>query len=153
MSPTVSERAPEADNGRVPDSDAEVVRCAIDALNQAAETGELRAMIEEFLDPQFEYFPPPGVPEPGPYRGHDEFERFFHFFTSQLDSVRITVEDVRETNGQVTYRQRTEVRGQGSGAVAADDSFCVATVRNGRLLRIVEDYDRAAALHRGGLDG
>jgi ketosteroid isomerase-like protein len=136
----------------VPGSDAEVVRRAIDALNRAAETGDLRLMIEEFLDPEFEYFPPPGVPEPGPYRGHDEFERFFRFFTDQLDRVRITVEEVKERDGQVTYRQSTEVTGEGSGAVAADNSFCVATVRDGRLLRIVEDYDRAGALSRAGLE-
>lgn len=129
-----------------------MVRRACDALNQAAETGDLRPVLEAFFEPEFEYFPPPGVPEPGPYRGYDEFEGFFRFFTEQFDRVRITVEDVKETDDQVTYRQSTEVRGKGSGAVAADNSFCVARVHNGRLLRIVEDYDRAEALRRAGLD-
>jgi hypothetical protein len=110
-------------------------------------------MIEEFLDPEFEYFPPSGVPEPGPYRGYDEFEGFFRFFMNQFDRVQITVEDVKETDGQLIYRQSTEVKGKGSGAIVADNSFCVATVRNGRLLRVVEDYDRGEALRRAGLDG
>lgn len=131
-------------------SDAEVVLEATKALNQAADTGELRPMIEEFLDPEFEYFPPPGVPEPGPYRGHDEMEGFYRFFRDQFDRIRITVEDLEETEGRVTYRQSVEVKGKGSGAVVADNSFCVATVRNGRLLRIVEDYDRGEALRRAG---
>jgi hypothetical protein len=61
-------------------SDAEVIRRATEALNRAAETGELRPMIEEFYDPAFEYHPPPGVPEPGPYRGHDQIEAFYRFF-------------------------------------------------------------------------
>jgi ketosteroid isomerase-like protein len=132
-------------------SHAEVIRRATEALNRAAETGELRPMIEEFYDPAFEYHPPPGVPEPGPYRGHDQIEAFYRFFMDQVDRIRITIEDLKETAGRVTYRQSTEVTGKGSGAVVADNSFCVATVRDGRLVRIVEDYDRAEALRRAGL--
>jgi hypothetical protein len=109
-------------------------------------------MLEKHFDPEFEYFPPPGVPEPGPYRGYDEFETFLRFFTNQFEQVQITLEDVIETGGQVTYRQSTQVKGGRSGALIADNSFCVATVRNDRLLRVVEDYDRADALRRAGHD-
>jgi ketosteroid isomerase-like protein len=133
-------------------SDAETVRRAIDALNQGIETGQIRPMIEKYFDPEFEYLPPPGVPEPGPYRGHDEFEAFLRFFTSQFDQVQITLEDVNEAGGKVTYRQSTQVKGGGSGALVADSSFCVATVRNNRLLRVVEDYERAGAMRRAGRD-
>ena len=123
-----------------------------EALNKAAESGELRPMVERWLDPEIEYLPPPGVPEPGPYRGRDEMEAFYEFFRDQFDRIRITVRDLAESNGRVLYRQSVEVTGTGSGAVVADDSFCVATVRAGRLLRIVEDYDRAEALRRAGLE-
>jgi ketosteroid isomerase-like protein len=133
-------------------SDAQVVLGAIEALNEAAETGELRSMIETWLDPEFEYFPPPGVPEPGPYRGHDEMDAFYRYFTNQFDRIRISVKDVSETSGRVTYWQSVEVQGKGSGAVVADNSYCIATVRDGRLLRIVEDYDRTEALRRAGLE-
>ena len=112
-------------------SDAEVVLRATEALNEAADTDELRPMIEAWLDPEFEYFPPPGVPEPGPYRGHDEMEAFYRFFRDQFDRIRITVDDATETHGCVTYRQSVEVQGKGSGAVVADNSYCVATVRDG----------------------
>jgi ketosteroid isomerase-like protein len=132
-------------------SDAQVVLGATEALNEAAETGELRSMIETWLDPEFEYFPPPGVPEPGPYRGHDEMEAFYRYFRNQFDRIRISVKDVSETSGRVTYWQSVEVQGKGSGAVVADNSYCIATVRDGRLLRIVEDYDRTKALRRAGL--
>jgi ketosteroid isomerase-like protein len=133
-------------------SDAQVVLGATEALNEAAETGELRSMIETWLDPEFEYFPPPGVPEPGPYRGHDEMEAFYRYFRNQFDRIPISVKDVSETSGRVTYWQSVEVQGKGSGAVVADNSYCIATVRDGRLLRIVEDYDRTKALRRAGLD-
>ncbi len=133
-------------------SDAQVVLRATEALNEAAETGELRSMIETWLDPEFEYFPPPGVPEPGPYRGHDEMEAFYRYFRDQFDGIRISVKDVSETSGRVTYWQSVEVQGKGSGAVVADNSYCIATVRDGRLLRIVEDYDRTKALRRAGLE-
>jgi hypothetical protein len=98
---------------RMARSDVEVVRRATEALNRAAETGELRPMIEEFYDPEFEYHPPPGVPEPGPHRGHDQMEDFYRFFRDQFDRIRITIEDVKETAGRVTYRQSTEVTGKG----------------------------------------
>lgn len=132
-------------------SDGDIVLRATEALNEAAETGELRSMIETWLDPEFEYLPPPEVPEPGPYRGHDEMEAFYSYFRDQFDRVRISVEDVSESGGQVSYRQSVEVQGKGSGAMVADHSYCVATVRGGRLLRIVEDYDRKEALRRAGL--
>jgi SnoaL-like domain len=135
----------------VPASDGEIVLGAIEALNQAAETGELRSMIETWLDPEFEYLPPPEVPEPGPYRGHDEMEAFYSYFSNQFDRVRFSVQDVSEGGGQVSYRQSVEVQGKGSGAIVADRSYCVATVRGGRLLRLIEDYDRDKALRRAGL--
>jgi hypothetical protein len=134
-------------------SDADSVRRAIDALNEAVETGQLRPMMERYFDPEFEYLPPPGVPEPGPYRGYEQFEAFLRFFSSQFDQVRITIEDIEEAGGRVIYRQSTEVKGSGSGALIADTSFCVATVRDDRLLRVVEDYDRETALRRAGRSG
>ena len=134
-------------------SNADVIRRATQALNEAARTGEIRPMVEEFYDPESEYHPPPGVPEPGPYRGHSEIEAFCRFFRDRFDRIRITIDDVTETTGdRVIYRQSTEVKGKGSGATVADNSFCVATVRGGRLLRIVEDYERAEALRRAELD-
>ena len=79
-------------------------------------------------------------------------EAFYRFFGDQFNRIRITVEDVTETRGRVTYRQSVEVQGKESGAVVADNSYCIATVRDGRLLRIVEDYDHTEALRRAGLE-
>jgi hypothetical protein len=94
-------------------SDAQVVLGATEALNEAAETGELRSMIETWLDPEFEYFPPPGVPEPGPYRGHDEMEAFYRYFRNQFDRIRISGKDV--SGNQRPGHLLAEHRGSGKG--------------------------------------
>ena len=130
--------------------DAEIVRRAVTALNEGFASGDFRAAIDTYFDPDFEYHPPTGVPEPGPFRG-PEFERFLRLFAEPFDEVSVEIDDVREAGGHVFYRQHGNVRGGASGMDVADESYAIATVRNGKLIRIVEDYDEAEALRRAGL--
>jgi ketosteroid isomerase-like protein len=131
-------------------SDVEIVRAALAALNRAFADGDFRTAVDTWFDPEFEYHPPTGVPEPGPFRG-PEFEQFLHVFADPFDEVWIEIEDVRESGGHVFYRQRGNVRGGASGMDVADQSYAIATVREGKLIRIVEDYDESDALRRAGL--
>jgi ketosteroid isomerase-like protein len=114
--------------------------------------GEFRSTFEQHLDPEFEYEGPPNVPEPGPYRGHQQFEAFLRYFTESFEQVALEIDDLTSLGDGVLYRQRTEIRGEGSGIDVGDRSWAVATIRDGRLLRIVEDYERDAALQRSGIE-
>ena len=131
-------------------SDLEIVRAAVAALNRAFADGDFHTAVENWFDPDFEYHPPPGVPEPGPVRG-PQFEQFRPGFADPLDEGWIEIDDLRESGGHVLYRQRGNVRGGASGMDVADESYMIATVRDGKLIRIVEDYDESEALRRAGL--
>jgi hypothetical protein len=133
-------------------SDAQVVLGATEALNEAAETGELRSMIETWLDPEFEYFPPLESPSQAPTAGTTRWKPSTGTSETNSTGSGSAARTCPETSGRVTYWQSVEVQGKGSGAVVADNSYCVVTVRDGRLLRIVEDYDRTKALRRVGLE-
>jgi ketosteroid isomerase-like protein len=129
----------------------ETVRAFYAALNEGLSSGDFRVGLEPYMDPEFEYHPPPGVPEPGPFHGIDEFERFLRFFSEPFDEVRLEIDDLSSEDDRVLLRQRTHVRGGASGMDVADRSQVVATVRDGRVLRVVEDYEASEARRRAGL--
>ena len=132
----------------MPGDEIDTVHRAYEALNEGLSTGALRSGLEAWFDPRFEYHPPPGVPEPGPFRGLAEFERFLLFFSEPFQEVRLEIEDLRSDDDRVVFRQRTIVRGGASGMDIGDRSHVVATVRDGKLVRLIEDYDASEVLRR-----
>lgn len=130
----------------------EVVRDAYEGLNRALSGNEFQPVFEAHLDPEFEYAGPPNVPEPGPFRGYEQFEAFLRYFTETFEEVALEIDDLTPVGDAVLYRQRTDIRGSGSGIDVGDRSWAVATVRDGRLLRVIEDYEREGALRRSGVE-
>ncbi len=73
-------------------------------------------------------------------------------FLESFEAVPIEVELVDAQADKVLAHPRFDLRGAGSGAEVEADQWCIATVREGRILRVQWFWDRGEALEAAGLE-
>ena len=122
-------------------SDVELVRGIIEALNRGDVDGMLTRM-----HPDFEWRPLESILVARVYRGHDDVRGYVEDWLGTFDGLRIDLEDPEDVAGRVVAPVHAHGRGRASG-LALDRRFCqLWTVRSGVALRMDEYATRDEAL-------
>jgi ketosteroid isomerase-like protein len=122
----------------------EIVRRGIDAFNRR----DLDA-IESDPDVEVDWSRSRGL-EAGIYRGREAVHRFWATFHETFDRVVVVPQELIDHGDCVMVVDRTYMRGRDGIEVEAHN-VCVATVRDGRVVRWRLCTDRAEALTAMGL--
>lgn len=119
---------------------------AFEALNR----GDLDAASAR-LSPDFEFIPPPMLPEGEIYRGPDGLRQIWERWSSAFDNFRIEVEETIEAGDQVIVM--AAVAGVGAGLDMRTPSFAwVWSFDGDHATRMEAMPNRATALAALGLD-
>jgi ketosteroid isomerase-like protein len=128
------------------EENVEVVRKLIDAVNR----GDIEAVLETF-DPDVT-FEPLRASVQGTYRGHAGIREWLADTRESFAAFRLDVPDVRDLgDDRVLSIGSLHVRGQGSGAETEVPTAGLATLRNGKVVRLKDYGDRRNALEAAGL--
>jgi uncharacterized protein len=134
---------------RMSEEDVERVRAAYEAWNRR----DLDAAVEG-MDRDIEWRFHGGTLFPGTdrsYHGPDGVRRFWEEFLEPWGTIRIEVEETRESSGRVVAFVRFHATGSSSG-VELDVPFVhLITIRDGLATRFDAYADRAEALEAAGL--
>jgi len=127
-----------------------VVRKSFDAWNR----GDIESFVALYhSDCEWGFTHFDGWPEEGTYAGHSGLRRLFEQWLSAWEDFHVEAEEVGPVgDDRVLMQARTFSRGKGSGAYVESPPFWqLCTLREGKLLRVVNYTDRAEALEAAGL--
>ena len=129
--------------------DVELVRSAHEALRRRGADAYLEYMAEDVeVHPDSSRFP-----EAKPFRGREEFRRFF----AEIDQVwegGASLSEIREifpVGDRVVVRADWGGRGQASGIDLRSSLTAINTVRDGQITKIEFFFDHTQALEAAGL--
>ena len=126
----------------------EVVQRAVDAWNRR----DVDAWLD-LLDPEIEVVFPPEVPEPGPFRGHEEIQGWMQGFLSAWDEHRAEIDELISSDAdRIVLTVHLVGRGAGSGAELDETDAHVFTFRNGKILSWRNYVTREQALEAIGAE-
>jgi ketosteroid isomerase-like protein len=125
----------------------EVVR----RMLQASADGGLDAAAE-FWDTQIDWRAAEGAPDDaGPISGVDAMRAYAQDWLDDFDELRVEAEELIDAGEQVVAVQRISGRAKASG-IETDLRYAVVyTIRNGKIVRGREYWERAQALEAVGL--
>jgi ketosteroid isomerase-like protein len=124
----------------------ELALSAFDAWNR----GDYEAWIEAF-DSECEFSPLRAQLEGRPYRGHDGLRQFMRDLTDDWENVRFGLSDIRDAGDQLVGLIRFKGRGRISQAELDLPIGVVASMREGKILKMRMYSDPADALEAAGL--
>jgi ketosteroid isomerase-like protein len=106
------------------------------------------------LDPEFEWDMSNWAdwPDEPVYRGHDGFRHFWRDYLTLWEEVEFIVDEIIDAGDQIVVFLRQHARGKASGARVEFSPYAqIATIRDGRLLRLAFYSSRADALAAVGM--
>jgi ketosteroid isomerase-like protein len=116
---------------------------------EALNSGDLDAAVERLRD-DFEFIPPPMLPEGEVYRGPEGLRRLWETWSATFDNFRIEVEETIDTGDQVIVM--AAVAGTGGGLEVRSPSFAWVWSFDGDVpVRMEAMPNRATALEALGL--
>ena len=125
----------------------EIVR----AWFEAWERGGIDA-VAEFFDPQIDWRAAEGAPDDaGPIRGADAMRAYAQDWLENFDELRVEPDELIDAGEEVVAVQRVSGRAKASGIKAELRYAVVYTVRDGKIVRGREYWERAQALEAVGL--
>ena len=87
-----------------------------------------------------------------PYRGREGMIDAVDEWLDAADDWRVKAESVTDLGeGRVLVVHRTSIRGKGSGVTIEQQTFSVAQVQDGKVIRLTDRMDREEALEAAGL--
>jgi len=89
---------------------------------------------------------------PAVYDGYEGLDRFASDVGEVWDQFSIELVDLIDADSQVVSVMQATGRGHGSGIEVEGELAWVWTLRDGRILRVEGDFDRASALEAAGLE-
>jgi ketosteroid isomerase-like protein len=127
-------------------ADTELVRSVYEAFG----SGDISAVTECFHDDWMLTLP--YIPEPGPYRGWEEFARWRALADENLEGSRIEPTEIVDAGEHVLARVRLITKGRASGAETDVAEAHVWTIEDGRVKSLVvyqDESEARAAVRRG----
>jgi ketosteroid isomerase-like protein len=125
----------------------EVARRPIDAFNR----GGVDAL-DPFWHEDIEFHDIAAVPDAGVHRGRTAAKGALQSTLDLTDKVAIEVLEMAIAGDEVLYRWRFQARGTASGVPIDATIFHVATIRNGKVMRLRQFLDRDQAFEAAGLE-
>jgi ketosteroid isomerase-like protein len=128
----------------------EIVRRGFDAFNRGA---DFDRWVSEFVDPEIEYHTSVEDPDAAIHRGHEGYRRYVEQWQESFDDFHADVEEyIAVGDDRVFTWVRWTGLGRGSGVRADWHLAMIYTLRNGKVVRGDEYFDRAEALKAVGLE-
>jgi ketosteroid isomerase-like protein len=126
----------------------EVVRRLVEALNAR----DLDTYYVEFFDPEVEYQTSREDPDAATHRGRQAYQRYLEQWLESFDGLHIDVEEYIDVDDDRVFTwSRFTGRGRASGAPADWYLAVIFTLRDGKVARAEEYFDRDEALEAAGL--
>ncbi len=124
-----------------------IVRRAFDAFSR----GDLEAVLDD-LAPEFEFIPSGRfVDTQQTYRGRAGYMDFWEAFRAPWEHITISIERIEDLDDRVLTLGTFHMTGSGSGVAVDGESAWIATVKDGRIIRIRSFATWAEALEAAGL--
>ena len=128
----------------------ERVRGWHDALN--SDRGDVAAVVDDFWEPDGDYYPVRKFPEASPRHGRAEIADFITGFMDAF-SVSWLAQEVVDVGGdRVLGRTNLRAEGIGSGVELAGDVYHCYWLRHGRFFRVEDHLTVKGALRAFGFD-
>jgi ketosteroid isomerase-like protein len=126
----------------------EVVRRLVEALNARY----LDRYYVEFFDPEVEYQTSAEDPDAATHRGLQAYKRYVEEWLESFDGLHIDVEEYIDVDDDRVFTwSRFTGRGRASGAPADWYLAVIFTLRDSKVVRGEEYFDRNEALEAAGL--
>lgn len=120
---------------------------AYEALN----SGDLDAATAG-LPPEFEFIPPPMLPEGDVYRGPEGLRQIWQTWSSAFENFRVEIEETIDAGDQVIVMAAVAGTGTGTGLEVSSPSFAwVWSYEGDTVVRMEAMPNRATALEAVGL--
>lgn len=117
-------------------------------FNELAGGGDVAAYVATHYDPQVEYEP---VEEAETVRGRDALVRWTERWLEAWEEFRATPDEIVVSEGAIFSAVSVEGRGGESGTEISQPFFHVFELRDGKIRRITEFFERGPALEAAGL--
>ena len=128
----------------------EIVRRGFEAVN--ARDLDWERYYVEFFDPELEYRTSVEDPDAAIHRGRQAYRRYLEQWLESFDGLHIDVEEYIDVGDDRVYTwSRFTGRGRTSGVPADWHLAIVFTIRDGKIARAEEYFDRNEALEAAGL--
>src|SRR6478735_628202 len=126
----------------------EIIRRSVEVFG----TGDLDRWLSEFVDPEVVWRTSVEDPDAAVHRGRDALSRYVDKWMESFDGLTAHAEEYLDAGDRVLVWTRWTGRGRGSGVPADWHLAIVYTLRDGRIVRGDEYFDRADALKAVGLE-
>jgi ketosteroid isomerase-like protein len=125
------------------------------AAGSSADKEEMLAALPELIaqacDPEIEWIEDPQRPDSQTYRGHQGVLRSFERWLEQFSEYDFAAEQLVDCGDDVLVVMREQGRGEVSGATVSSLIYQVVTVKDNKVIRYREFYNRDSALEAVGL--
>jgi ketosteroid isomerase-like protein len=130
------------------EQNVEVVRRTYDAFNRR----DFDTLVSEIYDPQIEWQTSREDPDAATHRGPEAVRRYGEGWIESFEGLQTDLEELIEADdGRVYTWGRWCGRGRGSGIESEWWLAIVLELRNGKIVRADEYFDRGEALEAAGL--
>jgi ketosteroid isomerase-like protein len=127
----------------------------VEIVRRSAETftaADLDRYVDEFIAPDIVWCTSAEDPDAGTHEGHEAFRRYIEQWMDSFDGLHAEVEELIDAgNGRVFAWARWTGRGRTSGVDADWHLAIIYTLRDGKISRGEEYFDRGDALRAAGL--
>ena len=126
----------------------ELVRRALTAFEEDMTDEELGRQVPDLFDPSVEYDP---RETPGRFFGHEGIIQALREFFEVMELSRFTVEQVVDAGNEVAVEAVVSSRGRASDVPVTGRFWMVFTVRDAKIVRLREYWERSEAFEAAGL--
>jgi ketosteroid isomerase-like protein len=132
------------------EENVEIVR-EVMALIRRTGTGEPAQRLFELFSPNIQLDFSGLLLNPDVYEGYEGLRRFRQERDEVWEELLVTPEQFLDAGEKVVVMESIRGRGRGSGVETTGRSTSVWTVRDGQVIHVAWEYDRADALRAAGL--
>ncbi len=114
----------------------------------------IEALVDEFWEPDGDYYPIRGFPEARPCHGREEIVRFLtELFPAWEDYAYVIKDATPIGDDRVLVHGEIQAEGRASGVALGGDAYHCFWLRHGRFIRAEDHLTLKGALRALGLDG
>ena len=133
----------------------EIARSYLEGTEEGMRGAEvIEDLVNDFWEPDGDYYPVRGFPEARPCHGRAEIMGFLNAVYPAWDDYRYVIKDARGVgDDRVLVHGAIRAEGRASGVALEGDTYHCFWLRHGRFIRVEDHLTAKGALHALGLSG